>query len=56
MSGGTVIVPNASVSRTWLRRAWDVAFDVVVATALVWALPLLLGIVAAVLRLLRQAV
>jgi hypothetical protein len=55
MSGGTVIAPNARVPRTWLARAWEVASDVVVATALVWALPLLLAIVAAVLRLLRQA-
>jgi len=51
MSGGTVIAPNAPVSRTWLSRAWEVASDLVIATALVWALPLVLAAVAAVVRL-----
>ena len=55
MSGGTVIAPNAPVSRTWLARAWEVASDLVIATALVWALPLLLAAVAAVLSLVLGA-
>ena len=54
MNGGTVIAPNAPVSRTWLARAREVASDLVIATALVWALPLLLGAVAAVLRLVLE--
>ena len=48
----TVIAPNATVSRTWRSRAWEVASDVVIATALVWALPLLLAAMAALLWLL----
>ena len=52
---GTVIAPNAPVSRTWLARAWEVASDLVIATALVWALPLLLAAAAAVLRLVMGA-
>ena len=51
MSGGTAIAPNAPVSRTWLARVGEVASDLVIATALVWALPLLLAAVAAVLSL-----
>jgi len=46
-----VIAPNATVSRTWLSRAWEVASDVVIATAVVWALPLLLAGMAALLGL-----
>jgi hypothetical protein len=54
MSGGTVIAPHAPASRTWLARAREVASDLVIATALVWALPLLLAAVAAVLRLVME--
>jgi hypothetical protein len=53
--GGTVIAPNASVSRTWFAQAWEVASDLVLATALIWTLPLLLGAVAAIVRLLLNA-
>ena len=41
-------------SRSWFGRAWDVASDLLLATAVVWTLPLLLGAAAAVLRLLLQ--
>ena len=44
------------VTRSWLRRAWDVASDLLLATAVVWALPLLFGAVAGVLRLLLRAI
>ena len=50
-----MIAPNATVSRTWLSRAWEVASDVVIATALVWALPLLLAAMTALLGLLLGA-
>jgi hypothetical protein len=50
-AGTKVIAPNATVSRTWLSRAWEAACDVVIATALVWALPLLLAGMAALLGL-----
>ena len=55
MSRGTMIAPNATVSRTWFAQAWEVASDLVLATALIWTLPLLLGIVAAIVRLLLKA-
>ena len=55
MNGGTMIAPNAPVFRTWLARARGVASDLVIATALVWALPLLLGAVSAILTLLLAA-
>jgi hypothetical protein len=54
--GGTMIAPNATVSRTWFAQAWEVASDLVLATALIWTLPLLLGAVVAIVRLLRKAV
>jgi hypothetical protein len=50
-----VIAPNAIVSRTWLSRAREVASDLLIATALVWALPLLLGAVAWLLSVLLRA-
>jgi hypothetical protein len=56
MSGSTVIAPNATVSRAWLYRASHVASDLVVATALIWTLPLLLAAVIAVVKLLRSMV
>lgn len=53
MSGSTIIAPNATVARTWFYRAWHVASDLIVATALIWALPLLLAAVTAIVTLLR---
>ena len=47
-----MIASNVTVSRTRLARAWEVAADLVIATALVWSLPLLLGAVAAILSFL----
>ena len=55
MSCGTTIAPNAPVFLNWLASAREVASDLVIATALVWALPLLLGAVTVVLRLLIAA-
>jgi hypothetical protein len=43
-------------TRSWLERAWDVASDLLIATALIWALPLLFAALAAALRLLLPAV
>jgi hypothetical protein len=51
----TMIALNAPVSPTWFVQAWEVASDLVLATALIWTLPLLLGAVAAILRLLLKA-
>ena len=41
-------------TRSWFGRAREVASDLLIATALVWAFPLLLGAVAAVLRFFLQ--
>jgi hypothetical protein len=46
---------SPSVTRSWLGRAWEVVSDLVMATALVWALPLLLGVLAAAVRFLLRA-
>jgi len=45
---------SAIVSRSWFGHAWDVASDLLIATALLWALPLGLGAVTALVRLLLQ--
>jgi hypothetical protein len=45
---------NAIAGRSWFGRAWEVASDLLIATAALWALPLLLGVVTAVVRLLLQ--
>lgn len=50
-----MIPPNAMVARTWFAQAWDVASDLLLATAVIWALPLLLGVVGAIVRLLLTA-
>jgi hypothetical protein len=42
-------------TESWFRRAWEVVSDLLIATALVWTLPLLLAAAAALLRLLQQA-
>jgi hypothetical protein len=43
------------VIRSGFGHAWDVASDVLMATALLWTLPLLLGAAAASIRLLLRA-
>jgi len=43
------------VSRSRSQQVWDVASDVLMATALIWALPLLLGVAGAVVNLLVKA-
>ena len=50
------VLTSPSITRSWLGRAWGVVSDLVMATALIWALPLLLGIVAAAVRLLLRAI
>jgi hypothetical protein len=47
-------VANATVSRPWFAQAWGVVSDLLVATALIWALPLLLGVATALVRFLRN--
>ena len=42
------------VSRSWFGRARDITSDLLIATAVIWTLPLLFGATAAVVRLLLQ--
>ena len=55
MSGSTVIAPNARVVRSRFALGRGVVSDLVIAIAVVWALPLLLAAVVAVVRLLLNA-
>ena len=41
--------------RSRFRRAREITADLLIATAIIWALPLLLGIVVALSRLIAQA-
>jgi len=43
------------VARSWFEQAWDVLSDLLIATALIWTLPLLLGATAALAKLLLRA-
>ena len=43
------------VAQSRLKQAWGITSDVLIATALIWTLPLLLGAVGAVVRLLLEA-
>lgn len=45
------ILPSP-VNRSRSRQVWDVGSDLLIATALIWALPLLLGVAVAVVNLL----
>jgi len=40
------------VTRSRLEQAWDVLSDLMIATVLIWTLPLLLGAAAALIKLL----
>jgi len=51
LSGGTVIAPNANLKPSRLGRARETISDVVIVTALVWVPVLLLGGLAALVRL-----
>jgi hypothetical protein len=42
------------VAESWFRRAWNVLTDLLIATAVIWALPLMLGAAAALIRLLLR--
>lgn len=48
-------LPSPIVTRSRIGRAWDVASDLLIATALLWTLPLLLAAAAVAVRLLREA-
>jgi hypothetical protein len=46
-----MIAPNAPVRRSRLTRAREIVTDLLIATALIWSLPLLVGALAALTRL-----
>ena len=48
----SVIPSPVTHSRKW--QVWEVASDLLIATALIWALPLLLGAAGALLQLLKK--
>ena len=52
MGGEFMSALPSPVSYSRSRQAWNVASDVLIATALIWALPLLFGVVRAVVKLL----
>ena len=43
------------VSYSRLRQAWEIVSDLLIAIALIWAVPMLLGAVGAVVNLLLEA-
>jgi hypothetical protein len=43
------------VTPSRLRQVWEVGSDLLIATALIWALPLLLGAVGALIKVLSGA-
>ncbi len=47
-----MLLPSPVTHSGW-RRIWEIASDLLIATALVWTLPLLVGAVSAVVRLFR---
>jgi len=46
------VLTTPVTTRSWFGRAWEVVSDLLLATAVVWALPLLVGAVAALISLL----
>ena len=48
------VLPSPVTHSGW-RRLWEVGSDLVVATAVIWSLPLLLGAVQAIAKVLMDA-
>jgi hypothetical protein len=47
------VLPSPAINSGW-RRLWEVGSDLVIATAMIWALPLLLGAVQAIAKVLMD--
>ena len=47
-------VLTSPVTHRGVRRMWDVVSDLLIATAVIWTLPLLLGAINVVVRILRN--
>ena len=43
------------VTSSGLRRTWEIVSDLAIATAIIWALPLLLGVMGGLVMLLWRA-
>jgi hypothetical protein len=56
MSGGTVLAPNAPRVLSRWRRAVGIAGDLALAVAVVWALPLAVAMVSALVQIARAAI
>lgn len=48
------VLPSAVPQSRW-SQAWEIASDLLIATAVIWALPLLLGVVGALVMFLLDA-
>jgi len=55
MDASSGMLASPIVVRSWFGRAWVVTSDLLIATALIWTLPLLLGAAAAAVKLLLGA-
>ena len=49
------VLPSPVFADSWFARAREIAADLLIATALIWTLPLLLAAAAGLVRLLRAA-
>ena len=55
LESAMILTVRPSRERSWPRRAWEVASDLIIATALIWTIPLLLAVALAVVRLMQRA-
>jgi len=51
MDASPGMLASPIVVRSWFGRAWVVTSDLLIATALIWTLPLLLGAATVLIRL-----
>jgi hypothetical protein len=49
-----MLIPSIVTQSRW-SRAWEITSDLLLATAVIWALPLLLGVLGALVMLLLDA-
>ena len=56
VSGRTIVAPGATVTRTSMQRATEAAIDLVLAMALVLAIPFGFAVIAALIELLVKVV
>jgi hypothetical protein len=54
-TSGPLVAPAALGSGSWLTRARGVLADLLLATAVIWALPLMLAVLAGIVELIKRA-